>query len=386
MKKVIIVNNNLKIGGVQKSLLNLLKELVDSYEITLLLFSTDQEMLTNLPASIKVITTSLPFKFLGISSEESKQSIPLFLGRSLLAGITRIWGRRTAINLMLPFQTKLTGYDVAISYLHEGGPKKFYGGCNEFVLEKIDAQKKITWIHCDFGRCGANTVQSRNVYSKFDTIITCSEGAKTEFINCLPDMKSRTIAVRNCNDYNEIRRKATPAVNYDLEYFNIVTVARLSAEKGINRMLYAMKEAVKEGYRVKYHIVGAGREESTLKAMVRELGLIDNVCFYGNQQNPYPYMVNADLFALPSYHEAAPMVFDEAACLGVPILATKTTSTDEMILDEKAGFVCENTQEGIIEGLLYVLQNRDVLKSIKDGLAKHSFSNERSVSKLKELI
>ena len=39
MKKILIVNNNMKIGGVQKSLCNLLWSVADQYDITLYLFA-----------------------------------------------------------------------------------------------------------------------------------------------------------------------------------------------------------------------------------------------------------------------------------------------------------------------------------------------------------
>ena len=52
MKKLIIVNNNMRIGGVQKSLVNLLSEIKDQYDVTLLLFSKTGEYLENIPPSV----------------------------------------------------------------------------------------------------------------------------------------------------------------------------------------------------------------------------------------------------------------------------------------------------------------------------------------------
>ena len=97
-------------------------------------------------------------------------------------------------------------------------------------------------------------------------------------------------------------------------------------------------------------------------------------------------MKNADLFLLPSYHEAAPMVFDEAACLGVPILATETTSTDEMITESGSGFVCENSQDGIADGLMKVLKNPDSLVEIKKSLQQRQFTNQDKINKVSEVI
>ncbi len=386
MKKIIIVNNNLNTGGVQISLLNLLKELNSIYDVTLLLFYADTKSLDLVPKNIKVITVKSPYKFFGVSSEDVKGSPWSMIGRSFWAGITKLFGRSTAIKLMSVFQPTIRGYDCAISYLHEGAQNSFYGGCNEFVLRKIKANKKIAWLHCDFSLCGANNRHSEKIYRNFNTIIACSEGAKEAFIRCLPELKDKCMVVRNCNDYSEIRKKAIPSIQYSSETFNIVTVARLSAEKGIDRMLYAVAQAKRLGYAVMYHIVGDGQEQESLRKLVDKLKIQDAVTFYGNKKNPYPYIASADLFVLPSYHEAAPMVFDEAASLGVPVLATQTTSTDEMILKENAGYVCDNSQDGITQALIDILKNPQMLKYISEELKKRKFTNQKSIDVVKNLF
>ena len=53
MKKLLIVNNNMKVGGVQKSLLNLLWSLEGQYEVTLCLFSPQGAYLQQLPATVE---------------------------------------------------------------------------------------------------------------------------------------------------------------------------------------------------------------------------------------------------------------------------------------------------------------------------------------------
>ena len=58
MKKLIIVNNNMKIGGVQKSLTNLLHSIHGRYDITLLLFSKNGALLADIPEDVKVISCS----------------------------------------------------------------------------------------------------------------------------------------------------------------------------------------------------------------------------------------------------------------------------------------------------------------------------------------
>ena len=384
MKKIVFVINNFNTGGVQRSLLNLIKELHGMYEITVVSFSSPQIGL--LPSDVRVIALHSPFKYFGMSQDEMKSTPVQYVIRSFYAIVTKLFGRSFAIKLMLPFQKKIVENDCEISFLHEAPQKSIYSGCNEFVLKKVKAKKKITWLHCDFELCGANNKSSKKIYSKFDEIIACSEGTRKSFIRCMPQFSNKCISLRNCNDYERIRRCALDCVMYDREKFNIVTVARLSKEKGIERALFSIKKCVDAGYDVHYHIVGCGHEADYLKSLTKEYELDDRVTFYGNQSNPYRFIKNADLFLLPSYHEAAPMVFDESAFLGVPVLATKTTSTDEMIIQSGYGFVCENSQDGITNVLMEILNNPKQLEEVTNKLKNGIFANDERIRRFTEII
>lgn len=384
MKNIIFVINNLSTGGVQESLLSLIRAIHHQYNVTLVSFCGVGA--NTLPADVKLIVPHSPFRYFGAAQWELKNKPLQCAVRSAWAVLTRLFGRSFTIQLMLPFQKKLGDYDCAISYLHEAPQKSFYGGCNEFVLKKIKAKKKVTWLHCDFELCGANSKASEKIYQQFDEIVACSEGTKRAFLRCMPQFKDKCVAIRNCNDYENIRMLAGDGIQYDKSEFNIVTVARLSKEKGIERAIEAVKRCVKKGYKLHYHIVGSGDQAVHLKKLTEDYGLENAVTFYGNQNNPYPYIKNADLFLLPSYHEAAPMVFDEAACLGVPVLATETTSTDEMITESGSGFVCENSQNGIADGLIKVLKKPDSLIEIKKALQQCQFTNQDKINKVSEII
>jgi glycosyltransferase involved in cell wall biosynthesis len=386
MKKIIFVINNLETGGVQSSLINIVKEIHDKYNITVLSFANKPSYQNLLPPGVQLLEAKSPYKYLGFSQADMKGKPVGYIARTFWVILNKLFGRSKVIQFMNLFQKRITGYDCAISYIHEAPENSFYGGCNDFVLKNIDAKMKITWLHCDFEHCGANNEHSRNIYPKFDRIVACSDGCGKSFLRCLPDLTDKVVVIRNCNDYKAIINAASNGINYDDSFFNIVTVARLSKEKGIERGIVAVESCIKAGLQVHYHIVGSGDQENKLKQMVVDHQLENAVFFYGNRKNPYPYIINADLFLLPSYHEAAPMVFDEAACLGVPILSTKTTSTDDMILASGNGYVCDNNTEAIYENMKWILQHKDDLKMIKHNMMSKSYSNQDSIVEFAKLV
>ena len=65
MKRILIVNNNMHIGGVQKALLNLLQTLHADYDITLLLFYRGGALLNEVPSDVRVCAADGAFRYFG---------------------------------------------------------------------------------------------------------------------------------------------------------------------------------------------------------------------------------------------------------------------------------------------------------------------------------
>lgn len=386
MKKILIVNNNLHIGGVQKALISLLWEIHERYDITLLLFYPGGEYEKDLPPDIKVITPKSGYRYLGMTRQDTvKWSDKLF--RTFYAGISRIFGRKYTIGLMALGQKKLCGFDVAISYLHNSTDRSFYGGCNEFVLKHISAKKKIAFLHGDYSLCGANTVQNAKQYERFDLIAACSQGCADVFRQENVTLAQKLKVVYNCYDFKNIRKMADAApVTMQSDKINIVTVARLGKEKGVERALRVMAKlgALKE--KIHYYIIGDGIQMPVLRQIMEKENLSPYVTLCGALKNPYGYMKAAHLLLIPSNSEAAPLVIGEAAYLGTPILSTETSSAREMIEKTGFGWVCDNSEEAIWQRLSALLEDPCVLYKKKEYLSELSLTNEQAVSQFSALI
>lgn len=386
MKKILIVNNNMHIGGVQKALVNLLRNISDKYQITLLLFSKRGELLSEIPDTVRVITPKSPYIYFGLTRND-RMNLLHRIGRAFFASVARIFGRRWAIRSMSMFQNKIKGYDIAISYMHNSGDKSFYGGCNEFVLNHVDAKKKIAFIHCDYSKSGANTKTNAELYKQFDAIATCSDGCRNTFVTLLPELADKTITVRNCNDFDKIRSDAKKAfVGLSTDVVNIVTVARLGKEKSVARAVKAISRLGSVKERIKYYIIGDGVERPLVTELIKKYELENVITLCGELTNPYGYMKAADVLLIPSISEAAPLVVNESACLGTPVLSTKTSSADEMIVHTGFGWVCENTVDGIVSALTDLLAEPNVIIQKKKFLSEYVFNNDVAVLEFEYLI
>lgn len=381
-KRILFVINNFQIGGVQKSLINLLREISDEYDITVYTFSIAGAYSVDLPRSVKVIEAVFPLNMLGISLQQARvMGHKSYVAKLIFGILARIFGGKLPISYVVGQTKEIGHFDYAISFMHPGEKNMFYGGTNEFVVKKVRAKEKIAFIHADFMNYGGDIPYAKKLYMGFDKLVFCSEGCMESFQQVIPRFSSKTCVVHNCHDILKIKEQSRdhPVVYAD-GIFNIVLVSRVTLAKGIDAAIYAIQDYVTRfSKNICLHIIGDGADKEYFEKIVQELSLEENISFYGSQKNPYRYMINADLLLLTSRHEAAPMVFDEAQILKLPILATPSTSTSEMIIDRQAGWVCENDPKKISSTLDLI--NR----SGKRSLLIHDFYNS-SIEEFKIML
>lgn len=361
MKKVLIVIDNGYTGGVITSLYNYLQEASKIAECSLLAFNSESIDRNRLPANVKLLSAPPRISLLGYFSRELReQSSIRFLTKAALSVLARFVGGKTARKFLFWGQKKTEEYDLAISYAHDNGWNSLSKGCNDYVLYLARAKKKATFVHCDYQNFGGYHPKQLKEYKKFDYIINVSDSCKNNFVKMFPETESACVVCENLIPKDEIQKKAESAVSYPAESCNIVSVCRLDVEKGLLRALNAFARLNSEGYgNFLWTIVGDGPARQEIQQEISKNNLSDKVTLVGQKDNPYPYVKNADFFLLPSFHEAAPMVFGECQALGVTILSTKTCSAEELVKDRGLGHVCENSEEGIYGLLKDILQSGD---------------------------
>jgi glycosyltransferase involved in cell wall biosynthesis len=117
----------------------------------------------------------------------------------------------------------------------------------------------------------------------------------------------------------------------DEQALKIVVVGRMTAEKGHELVLQAVRqwessEASSFGH-LQVSFVGDGPLRAELERTVHELQLENRVQFCGFQDNPYPWIANADLLCVPSSYEGLPNVALEAMSLRKPVIATRCSDS-----------------------------------------------------------
>lgn len=361
MKKLLFVINNFETGGIQKSLVELLNVLKDKYDLTVYVTRFYGQYCSDIPRSVKVIKGGRFASLLEYPRWEYRKVGGLlnYLIKLLFGFLCAKIGKKIPAALYCFLLGKIKGnYDAAISYSQPIGDKSFHNLENEIVLFCTKASKKITFLHCDYGEYGGNTPYNHSLYIKFDVIAAVSNGVSERFRSILHDVSHKVVVVNNCCDFELINERAN--IN-PLTYskISLVSVSRISPVKGLERCFNVVRELIDDGFIFEWHIVGGGDSnyEAVLRQKVESLGLNNVIIFEGSQNNPYRFMLNADYLFLPSLHEAAPMVFNEACSLGIPIISTNTLSAKEFVSDRGVGIVCENDEKSIKDALNKALTN-----------------------------
>ena len=358
--KTLIVLDNLYTGGVASSLYNYLRYVSDRMECTLMVFHEESIDRERLPENVRVIKPPRLLHILGKNRHElARESRFLWLYKAFLTVLCRFANGEFARSFLFCFLPKQTEpFDLAISYSQDDAWRSISKGCNDYVLQKVKAGSKATLIHCDYQNFGGYHPKQQKRFSQFDHIICVSESCRERFAACFPELREQTVACENLTDVARIQKLAENAKAYPKGSMNFVTVSRLGEEKGLERTLRVLRRLRDEGCRrFTWTIVGDGPERERLQTLIEEGGLQEQVVLAGNQKNPYPYLKNASMFILPSFNEAAPMVFGECAALHIPIITTETCSAKEMVADKNWGIVVENSERGLEEGLRAVLND-----------------------------
>jgi glycosyltransferase involved in cell wall biosynthesis len=119
----------------------------------------------------------------------------------------------------------------------------------------------------------------------------------------------------------------------------ILTIGRLSKEKGHADLLRALERLQAIERKWKLLLVGMGPELDALTELARSLHLSERVIFAGSHANVRPFYSAADIFALPSLSEGSSNVLLEAMAAKLPIVATAAGGNQEIMLHNETGLL-----------------------------------------------
>lgn len=386
MKKVLFVINSLAIGGSEKSLVSLLS-LIDykKYNVDLLMFRHGGEFEKYIPKEVNILSELEYYSYLG--EEENNTNITsrikyLFYriktSINLRKNLKRITPMHSEQILYKSHKTCLNSisekYDIAIAY-SQGVP-------TYYVAEKVNSDKKIAWINCDYATTMYDKEYDKSFYAKFHKIIVVSNSIRESIAKLDKMYKRRLEVIFDIVDPKLIERMAgEEKVLQDKSYINILTVARLVIDhKGYDLAIEAAKLLKINAYNFKWFVIGDGPDKNKINQLILKNNLKENFILLGKKDNPYPYMKNCDIYVQPSKKEGFGLTVVEAKILKKPILCTNFNTAKEIIKNEYDGLIVEQSAKDIYLGLKRYIDNSGIYKRISDNL-----NNDKTYNSVKEI-
>ena len=124
-----------------------------------------------------------------------------------------------------------------------------------------------------------------------------------------------------------------------LEHPAIIFVGGLHPRKGLPDLLAAFDILAAKRPEARLYILGGGPHQQEYEALARSLACTASVSFMGALDEPFPYLMGADIFVLPSHADPAPLVLSEAREAGCAIVATEVDGIPQLLEGGQAGIL-----------------------------------------------
>ena len=239
-KKIIFGITSLSIGGAERVLVDIVKELQSVYDITVFTIYGNGEFEKELKG------TNVKLKTIFKNQRESYG----FLTKKIITIIYRMFS-----NIIYELHIKNI-YDIEVAFLEGPITRLFANDSNA---------NKIAWVHTNMSLYYETTRYSNQkkkidekIYNKYNNIIFVSRDSKENFIKIFPNNKIRKRVIYNFIDQKRIERKSRELEPYGIEpnIPSIVVVARLTKAKGLDRLIEVHRRLIKDRIIHNIYIIG----------------------------------------------------------------------------------------------------------------------------------
>ena len=373
--KILVLHGHLSMGGEERVLLNVLRNLVElNYDVDLLITWNHKE--NNLFEN--EIPKKVNYEFL-FDSYNGKNK--------LIKEIYRIKAKTTYLK-KIEKKIKNEKYDIVIDY-----------SSNLLKYDNFDIKIPVfAWIHFSltFGEklTLEKTKKYKKQYKKYSKIFAITRVMKEEFINKVEIDEKKVELVYNPIDLKLIEKKAE---NVEKKYENylkqdyFLQVSRLTQQKQPEHLVdiyYKLKQA---GIKEKLYFIGDGEKKEIIKQKIKEYNLENDIILLGQIENPYPFFKNAKLFVHTAKYEGLPTVLLESLALGTPVVSYDCPTGPRDILGKNSEYgelISLNDKDMFVEKVLELMNSKEKYEKYKklSLIRANDFSMENNKVKLKELI
>jgi glycosyltransferase involved in cell wall biosynthesis len=214
-------------------------------------------------------------------------------------------------------------------------------------------------------------IVTRLGYRFADLVVTTSKGVADDLVARFGVSPDHIRVVHNPVDLAAVARASGEPI--EPEYRRlwiapvIVAAGRLAHAKNYPLLIDAMS-ALRKRVPATLFILGQGELEAELRGQIERLGLGGAVVLCGFQPNPWKYIARADVFAMTSRYEGFGNVLVEAMACGVPVVATSSPGTREIVNVGIDGLLVDRHEPGpVASALERILTDEEFRRRLSEG-------------------
>lgn len=384
MKKIAIVLDEMSIGGIPKACIPFLKQLVEYYDVTMLMRNTDGELMSQIPEQV-IVRTIQHYVFSDalkkIITEKKYHKILTYVIPYLFwSRICHRWVKANDMTAKVLGEYVDGEWDCVIAY-HGMSISQLVT-----TLHSVKAKKKVAWIHGDHPFDGVHKKDAESVYREFDKIYCVSPSVQVRFLNDFPSTEAITDSYKNILESDIIREKSeSEKLGFSKDSINLVTVGRVSHEKGQDMIPAIAKKLKEKGLNICWYVVGDGDDMPRIRSLCEENAVQEQVKLVGAKSNPYPYMKQCDIYVQPSYTEGYCLTVCEAAILQKPMVLTAIAAAGIVESNETA-LVSNANADRLADNIERLIKDASLRERFSLELAKRDYSNRKEIDKLLKFI
>ena len=373
--KILVLHGHLSMGGEERVLLNVLRNLIElGYNVDLLITWNHGE--NNLFEN--EIPKKVNYEFL-FDNYDGKSKI-----------IKEIYRLRTKTTYLKKVEKIIEEkkYDVIIDY-----------SSNLLKYKNFDIKVPIfAWIHFSltFGEklSGEKVEKYKKQYKKYDKILTICDTMRDEFVEILGMDKTKVELVYNPINLEIIRKKAedvNPKYGNYLKEDYFLQVSRLTQQKQPEHLVDIYYKLKQRGIKKKLYFIGNGEKVKLIRQKIKEYNLEDDKILLGQIENPYPFFKNAKLFLHTAKYEGLPTVLLESLAFGTPVVAYDCPTGPKDILGKNSEYgelIPLNDKDTFVKRVYELIDNNEKYENYKKMslIRANDFSMETNKLKLKKLV
>ncbi len=377
-KKILIINDLVYGGGVEKLMYDLVMAWHEKYDITVMSYKYDSHFYDEYPQDVKYLSESVP--------KEYKDNIFVHVYSTI---------NRRIYEKMLPGRIAKMGFDVMLC-MKDGGSMR--------TGLRFDIPLSFAWNHTDYNNhyytkeCFGGAEAERLAMQKYKNIVCVSKDIKKGICDVIGDPGNLIVKYNPINIELIKRMAKEPVVDIDSldlpkekQPIRFVSVGRLNEQKGYLLLIEACKALEDEGYDFEVIVVGQheewGDETLRINSAVKRTG-VKNIKFIGGRKNSYKYMAIADWYISSSLYEGYSLVSQEAAVLDIPMLLTDCSGVRELLGDNEYGIVMPINVIGIYKAMKNVLDHPELHEHYKKKIIerKSIIQYQERIDEIEKLI